>query len=369
MELIFIIILVLYLIFIGLLIYGFDQVIPFQKINLKPKTTFSIVVPFRNEEAVFLNLLQSISKLNYPQNLFEIIVIDDASDDLSVTIFEKWQTENTEISSRILQNKRTSNSPKKDAITTAVAYVKTEWIITTDADCVVPQNWLHIFDDLIQNNDYEMVAAPVSIKNTKGFLNFFQFVDLLSLQGATIGSFGINKPFMCNGANFGYTKKLFLALNGFDGNDKMASGDDVFLLQKAVKNFSEKVAYLKHSGAIVTTNPEISWSKLFQQRIRWASKTGSYNSFFSKNLAVVVLLVNFLLVGLLVFGIWNLYIVIFLLKFCFDFILLFKTNNFIENRKFFFPLLSSLLYPFFSSFVGIYSLFGKFDWKGRSYRK
>lgn len=387
MEVIFIIILFLYLIFIGLLIYGFDKVIPFQKIDLKPKTTFSILVPFRDEEAVFLDLLQSISNLNYPKNLFELIVIDDASEDNSVTVFEKWRSENLEVFSKLIQNKRTSSSPKKDAITAAVVTVKTEWIITTDADCQVSENWLLEFDNYIQNSNIEMLAGAVSLsptlskgegdeaekiilkKKIKGFLNFFQFVDLLSLQGVTIGSFGINKPFLCNGANFAYSKKLFLELNGFVGNDKMASGDDVFLLQKALKLFPEKVGYLKNSEAVVFTNPENSWSKLFQQRVRWASKTSSYDGFFAKILAVVVLLVNLLLVGLLVFGIWKFYIGSFVLKFCFDFILLYKMNRFVGNKNFFFPVLSSLFYPFFSSLVGIYSLFWKFDWKGRSYRK
>jgi hypothetical protein len=59
----------------------------------------------------------------------------------------------------------------------------------------------------------------------------FQQLDLVSLQGATIGSFGIGKGFMCNGANLAYKKSLFQELNGFR-NDTIASGDDVFLLQK-----------------------------------------------------------------------------------------------------------------------------------------
>jgi hypothetical protein len=32
---------------------------------------------------------------------------------------------------------------------------------------------------------------------------------------------------MCNGANLAYTKTLFQELNGFDGNEKIASGDDI----------------------------------------------------------------------------------------------------------------------------------------------
>ena len=370
----FIIILFVYISTISLLIYGFDKVeIITTKYN-QPKTNFSIIVPFRNEEKDFLNLLNSISKLNYPKNLFEILVINDDSDDNSVAVFSKWQLENHEISSRLLQNIRISNSPKKDAIQTAIFEIKKDWIITTDADCVVNKNWLSAYDNYIQNNNIEMICSLVSISNKKGFLNYFQFIDLLSLQGTTIGSFGIKKPFMCNGANFAYTKKLFSELNGFDGNEKIASGDDVFLLQKAIKYYPEKVKYLKNQDSIVYTKSQESWSNLFNQRVRWASKTSSYNGFFGKFLAVIVLITNLvLLFAFCLFIFTNLRftfcLLLFILKLTIDIVLLKKTNNFIGIQKFIFPIFSSLFYPFFCVSVAFYSFFGGFEWKKRSFKK
>jgi cellulose synthase/poly-beta-1,6-N-acetylglucosamine synthase-like glycosyltransferase len=371
---VFIVILFVYIATISLLIYGFDKIETVTTKDLQPKTNFSIVVPFRNEEKDFLNFLNSVTNLNYPKNLFEIIVVNDDSDDNSVAIFNKWQSENPEISSRLLQNIRKSNSPKKDAIQTAISQIKNEWIITTDADCVVNRNWLLAYDNSIQTRNVEMIVGSVSISNTKGFLNYFQFVDLLSLQGTTIGSFGIKKPFMCNGANFAYTKKLFLELNGFEGNNKIASGDDVLLLQKTIKLFPEKVTYLKNKDAIVHTNPEGNWSKLFQQRVRWASKTGSYDGFFGKFLAVIVLITNLvLLFAFCLFIFTNLpfafCLLPFILKLTIDLTLLNKTNLFIGNQKFIFPVISSLFYPFFCISVAFYSFFGSFEWKNRKFKK
>lgn len=372
-NLFFYLILIIYVGFITALIIGFDLVDGFTNCNQIPKTTFSIIVPFRNEQNNIIGLLHSISGLNYPKNLFEIILVNDDSNDNSVLIFEKWQRENHLIDSQLLQNIRVSNSPKKDAIATAISAVKNQWIITTDADCWVDQNWLLCYDSFIESCVPEMVIGSVCIGNSNGFLNYFQFVDLMSLQGTTIGSFGIKKPFMCNGANFAYTKKLFLDLNGFDNNNKIASGDDVFLLQKALKIFPEKVFYLKNPDAIVYTNPENSWRKLFFQRVRWASKTGFYDGFFGKILAVVVLLMNVfwvlifcvLCVGsgswILIFGLLS--------KIVVDYILLWKTNRFFGNERFFSPIISSIFYPFFCSIVGVYSFFGGFSWKGRSFRK
>ena len=369
MIVIFILIFTTYFLTISLLIYGFINLKKVVTQNLKPSAYFSIIVPFRNEEKNLLKLLKSISKLNYPEHLFEILVINDDSTDLSVAIFNKWQIENPIISARLLQNIRLSDAPKKDAITTAISNVTNEWIITTDADCVVQANWLLAFDNYIQNSTFEMLAAGVSVSNQKGFLNYYQFVDLLSLQGTTIGSFGINKPFMCNGANFAYTKKLFLELDGFAGNTDIASGDDVFLLQKALKLSPEKVSYLKNFDAIVFTKSEESWSKLFQQRARWASKTSSYDGNFGKILAVIVFITNlFIIIGVFILPL-NIWFLFLFSKITIDYLLLVLTNKFFENREFFFPIISSMFYPIFCITVAFYSFFGTFSWKNRKYKK
>jgi cellulose synthase/poly-beta-1,6-N-acetylglucosamine synthase-like glycosyltransferase len=199
-------------------------------------------------------------------------------------------------------------------------------------------------------------------------------LDLTSLQGATIGSFGINKGFMCNGANFGYTKSLFQDLNGFVGNDKIASGDDVFLLQKTIAQCPEKVHYLKSKETIVRTQPTDSWKALFHQRVRWASKTSSYQSRFGIGLGLVVFAGNLSLILGLVFGFLGwiplVYIILlWLAKFMVDSVLLFKTHRFLSHSKMRYRLASSLLYPFFSTSVALYAVFGSYEWKGRRFEK
>ncbi|MCP2026763.1 cellulose synthase/poly-beta-1,6-N-acetylglucosamine synthase-like glycosyltransferase [Flavobacterium sp. HSC-32F16] len=360
-------ILTLYIISIGLLIYGFFKVKKYQNKELKPQTSFTIIVPFRNETENLPNLLNSFSKLNYPSELFEVILVDDNSK-------EKFQLSIVNYELSIIDNIRISNSPKKDAITTAMYHVKTNWVITTDADCIVPKNWLLTFDNYIQENKVSMLAGAVSYECENSFLHHFQQLDLTSLQGATIGSFGLNNGFMCNGANFAYKKLLFESLNGFEGNDKIASGDDVFLMQKAIEKFPNQVQYLKAEEAIVMTKPSENWKSLFYQRVRWAAKTSSYKSTFGKFLGLIVFFGNlsFLIAFFLfLFGILSYpFLVVFgFLKFTIDFILLYKTNQFLTKNKIKSLLLSSLLYPFFSSIVALYSLFGSYEWKDRRFVK
>lgn len=360
-------ILIIYAVSIVLLVYGFLKVKSYQKTDLKPHTTFTIVVPFRNEAENLPNLLQSFSNLNYPTDLFEVILVDDSSK-------EKFQLSIVNYQLSIIDNIRVSNSPKKDAITTAMQHVKTNWVITTDADCLVPENWLLTFDNYIQKHNISMLAGAVTYQCENSFLDHFQQLDLTSLQGATIGSFGLKSAFMCNGANFAYKKSLFESLNGFDGNNKIASGDDVFLLQKAANLFPNEVHYLKAKEAIVITKPTENWESLFHQRVRWAAKTGSYESSFGKGLGLIVffgnltIVIGFVLVAFRIL-LWEILVLILVFKFVIDFILLYITNRFLIKDRIKSLLLSSLLYPFFSSVVALYSLFGSYEWKERKFGK
>ncbi len=354
------IIIIIYSLSIGLLIYGFTKVKNYNSIDLKPKTAFTIIVPFRNEAENLPQLLDSFSKMNYAMDLFEVILVDDASD-------FRFQILDFRFKTTLIDNIRFSNSPKKDAITTAIPLAKNDWIITTDADCIVPENWLLTLDNYIQTHEVEMLAGAVTYNCNDSFLQHFQQLDLASLQGATIGSFGIGKGFMCNGANLAYTKSLFEKLNGFEGNNSIASGDDVFLLQKAIAKFPEKVRYLKSKNTIVYTKPLTDWKSLFYQRVRWASKTSSYQSSFGKGLGLIVFTGNLSFI-VSIFTFTPLFLaLVFLTKTTIDSILIVKTNAFL-GKKTEYLLLSSLFYPFFSTAVALYSLTGKYEWKGRRFK-
>lgn len=374
MVLISIIITVSYLILIFSFTYGFNKITDFQLEDLPSKTEFSVIIPFRNEAKHLPGLLKSIKDLNYPKQLFEVIFVDDDSGDNSVDII-KNNLKNSQPNIRITCNERKTNSPKKDAITSAINKSNYEWIITTDSDCILPKYWLDSFDEFIQKSNTKCIVGPVTYVDKHSFLNRFQILDLLSLQGATIGGFGIKNPFLCNGANFGYEKKLFKTLNGFDGNDQIASGDDIFLLEKIVKKQPNQLHYLKCEQAIVKTHSQPNWSYLFSQRIRWAAKSSAYNNWFGKLTGILVLIMNVLVIAIILFTIlgsfnYKTLLYILVIKFNIDFFLIYKSATFFEQkdilRTFVFAF---ILYPFFSVYVAFMSLFKGYKWKGRTFRR
>lgn len=328
-----------------------------------PKTSFSIIVPFRNEAKNLPILLESLDKLNYPTELFEVILVDDESE-------EKYDLRSTIYDLKIISNQRKSNSPKKDAIETAIQIAKHNWIVTTDADCKVPENWLAVFDAKIQETNTKMCVGSVGYLTETGFLHDFQNNDFLSLQGVTAGSFGIGKPFMCNGANFAYEKTFFNQLNRFEGNNNLASGDDVFLLQKALKFTPEKIAYLGNLNVVLTKSCD-SWKALIHQRVRWASKTSAYNNWYPKVLGIIVFLTNLSGLLLLIVPIYEselikITVYFWVLKFGIDFMFLKFSAAYFKNPYQNF-LGSFILYPFFTFLVVGKAMFGKFEWKERQF--
>ena len=221
------------------LVYGFRKVPIFTSEMTQAKTRFSVIIPFRNEAENLPKLLKTIENLNYPSAFFEVIFINDASEDASEAIILKT-IKNSRFSIKLLQNNRISNSPKKDAISEAIKNSNFEWIVTTDADCELPKSWLKTLDAFIQKNNPMMVCGPVIYESNGSFIENFQQLDGLSLQAVTIGSFGLQNPLLCNGANLAYNKEAFLKVNGFSGNDHLASGDDIFLMEKMKKAFPKQ---------------------------------------------------------------------------------------------------------------------------------
>ena len=247
--------------------------------------------------------------------------------------------------------------------------------MTTDADCILPSNWIQLLNQEISLKQPKMIAAPVTYKEEKSFFSYFQLLDFLSLQGTTIGSFGLQIPFMCNGANLAYQKKAFLEVQGFAGNDSIASGDDVFLLEKFVQKWPKKVRYLKSTEALVQTFSVTTLRALLSQRIRWASKSTNYNLRSGKLIGIVVILMNLIcciapFLFLFTDISWQLILFLWLSKLMIDSILLFQTLQFTQQKfRSTYVIFSGILYPFFTVFVFLTSFFSKYTWKERTFEK
>ncbi len=360
------------LLFIGyssLIIYywlAWKSIPDYTSAAFSPQIKISVIIAARNEEENIGNLLASLQQQTYRADLFEVIVVDDHSTDDTVKVVEQFS------SVKLVQLKEDNiNSYKKKAIETGIAAAKGELIVTSDADCIPPNEWLQTIASFKKENDSVFVAAPVVLNCNSSIVQIFQAMDFMVLQGITGASVHKNIHSMCNGANLAYERKLFYDVNGFAGIDNIASGDDMLLMHKIWKQQPGKVHYLKSKDAIVSTRAMTTWKAFFNQRIRWASKAKNYDD---KRIIAVLLLVylfNLTFAGLLVGGFWfHDYWIYFLglwgAKTLVEIPFFISVADFFNKQwavKFFFffqPL--HILYTIIS---GLFGQLGKYEWKGR----
>ena len=336
------------------------------------QTTVSIIISARNEECNISKCLNDLLNQNYQSRLFEIIVVDDSSEDKTAEILDEFEV-NYQDRIRIITLNEVNPIliGKKAAISKAVKIAKGSLIVTTDADCRFGTNWLKSIVSFYEKNTYKIIVGPVAFINNGSLFDKLQLIEFMGLIGIT-GSFCFAKhPIICNGANFIYEKSLFEKLNSF-ANDNIASGDDVFLLldAKAKEPFGT-IGFLKSREAIVYTLASKSITDFFMQRKRWASKASSYSDFDAFYTSLLVFICNASIITTLILSIFSTKFVLpgilmLIIKSAIDFAFLYSVSGFFNLRKYFWLFLpEQLLYIFYVLIIGVSSQFGKYRWKNR----
>ncbi len=332
-------------------------------------TQFTVIIPARNEAANIKACVDSILNQDYPTDAFEIIVIDDFSEDDTAFIVQALSQQYPQV--RLLKladhcKEGETLAYKKKAIEIAVAQAKGDWVLTTDADCIVPTRWLFLYNAYIQANQPSFVAAPVMFIKTAGILNQFQLLDFLALQGITAAAVGAGKHSMSNGANLGFEKAAFIAVGGYQGVDHIASGDDMFLMHKMKQTLHKPVGYLFHPDAIVLTAAMDTWKGFIMQRIRWASKARYYDDRSITMVLTLVYFFNLSFVCLAFMGSWSTLLIALAFKTFFELFFLdpvakfFKLQPELKYFVFYQP-----IHIVYNIAAGLFGQLKTYSWKGR----
>ena len=396
------------LFYLTLFIYfirGWKKLKPFIDTQYKVATRFSIIIPARNEEKNIAGCISGIINQDYPALAFEIIVVDDCSEDNTAKIVTDLAAQFPLSNIKLIQlgdrKDLPSNSFKKFALSQGISESQNPWIITTDADCAHPKNWLAAFASFIEKYSPVMVSGPVELTSppTSRFggtgslllergdapygnrhsplaTHYFfpgaqalEFSGLIAIGGACMRQ---GSPNLCNGANFAYRKDVFYEVDGYKGIDDIASGDDELLMHKIAAKYKDRVMFLKSKEAIVTTAPQPNFRAFIQQRKRWVSKSRKYSK---KGITLILssaYVFNLLLVLNLLLSFYSIcFLLLFgfsmVVKLCVEYIFLGSAADFMGQKplmKKFLP--ASLVYILYVLFIGIYGNFGQYNWKGRN---
>ena len=339
-----------------------------------PHEFVSIIIPFRNEKENILANLKSIESQLYPVEKFEVIYVDDFSEDNSVELLKKNVRRNN-ISVLSVPNDFSINAHKKRAVRYGIENAKGNIIVTTDADCVHNEEWLK---SLMQSFDSVtgFVSGPVEFETDNSLFSEFQKLEFAGLVLCGAGLIGAGHPTICNAANIAYRKKVFDEVGGFNDQMNLSSGDDELLMQKIFRDSDFKVKFCIDKKTIVKTSANKTLSDFYQQRKRWASKGLFYND---KSLVLKLILIYSFYVGLisqLILGLFYhpfflvSFFVSMLFKFIFEFRILFigKQILFDDLRLKYFYIAEVFQIPYII-FTGLVGALGNYFWKSRKVKR
>lgn len=335
------------------------------KIRTGNKTPeISVVIAARNEEQRIRPTLQALEGIDYPQDRYEIIFVDDASGDATAGIIQSFADRHDNWRLIRLESKSTRLKGKKRALKEAIDQARFDLIFTTDADCRVPPDWLRkmsaCFDD-----DTAMVLGHSPLETGPGLWNSILNFDNLFSAIVAAASVKLGFPLTSVGRNLAYRKSAYLQVGGFDALSRFRSGDDVHLTERFRRGQQGRIEYCAHPDTFVSTGLPASRREIFHQQIRKNSKNlqkSAGSIAFSLLVFVIYLLFIFLpAVQPQLLGLWAL---VMLVKLALEWLVLYKSTRVFQKHDLRPKLIfMQIVYPFYIIFFSLLGSLQIYQWK------
>ena len=334
-------------------------------------TRISVVIPMRNEGGRLGGLFQALMLQDYPGGRWEVIAVNDHSQDSTPEILNQWANTG-KFTLRILEN-GTDEAGKKAALSRGIARASGELIVTTDADCRMGRSWLTRLAAFYEAHRPHLIFGPVLFKEgSPFFFTRLQALEFITLMATAAGSSQLGHPVFCNAANMAFPRHVFLGMDD-PLMRNLASGDDTMMLLKIKKGDPGKIAFNPDPEVMVKTEPMTRLRGFWNQRKRWASKSRHYRDPDILVTGGVVLLTNLWLM-ILIAGVFFSPVLAgpllagFTAKTAIDALLVWPAMNHFNKRHLrwlFIP--GQLLYPIYSSLSALAGRVSGFTWKNRHY--
>lgn len=356
---------ILYAAFMLYFLSGLFRLKKNQNIQSPKELTVSVIVAVRNEEGNIQELLEDLSRQTYPQEKLQVIIADDRSTDKTWKVISDYIKKYNNFDGVKISKRSKTMTPKKYALTKAIEKSNGEIIISTDADCRVPDTWVESIVETFDKETGIVVGYSKIDAASERFFDHYQSIDFLALMSANAGTLGWGNAWTGSGQNIAYRRSDFNKINGFNPVAKRISGDDFYLVQAISK--IAKAMYNTNPRGFVKTKPLENLREFISQRIRWASNTR--NLFNTDLLFLLFLFVNLLtntilLSALLLKNYWQFLPMLFGIKFLFDTVVLFYGSKIFKTKiKINAYLIWFFLQPIYIPVLGILSILGKFRWK------
>ncbi|MBE8727875.1 glycosyltransferase [Flavobacterium hungaricum] len=238
----------------------------------------SVIVCAKNEEENVKKYVPLLAEQNYPD--FEIVLIDDASSDETLEVFEEFEKQYSNIRLVKVENNEAFWGNKKYALTLGIKAAKKEYLLFTDADCYPSsKDWITTMTSQFTTDKTIVLGYGGYEKAERSFLNkIIRFETVMTaLQYFSWAKAGL--PYMGVGRNLAYKKEEFFNVNGFIDHIQIRSGDDDLFINQAANKANTTLSYMPES--FTYSEPKKTFREWFTQKRRHIS-TAEHYKFFDK---------------------------------------------------------------------------------------
>ncbi len=317
----------------------------------------SVIIASRNNlQSLQQNLIYILDQ-NYTD--FELIVVDDESEDETISWLQAFKKKYSERAIKVLRHKKTSLG-KKSALSRGIRMAESDYLLLTDADCrPASAQWMRTMQSVMDDHTDVVIGYSPS-KKTSGLLNAFQrwdtfFVGIQYLAWAIMG-----RAYMAVGRNLLYRRSLFDRAGGFDDHKHITGGDDDLFIQQIAGQ--SKIDVCLHPDSFVYTTGSDRWISFLRQKSRHISTSPHYRwidiillSMYPVSQFLFYLLGVYLLLYLpfWVLAIWTIRMAIMMITVRSG---LFRLG---ENALLYYVPILDILQAFYYPILSVYSLFRK----------
>ncbi|OXA92506.1 glycosyltransferase [Flavobacterium hercynium] len=249
----------------------------------KQKVPVSVIVCAKNEENNVKNYIPLLAEQDYPD--FEIVLIDDASSDETLEVFEEFEQKYDNIRLVKVENNEAFWGNKKYALTLGIKASKKEYLLFTDADCYpTSKDWITAMSSQFTEEKTIILGYGGYERIERSLLNkVIRFETILTaVQYFSWAKIGL--PYMGVGRNLAYKKEEFFNVNGFIEHIQVRSGDDDLFVNQAANKNNTAIAY--HPDSFTYSRPKKSYSEWFTQKRRHATTANHYKFFDKMQLSI-----------------------------------------------------------------------------------
>lgn len=290
------------------------------------KIPVSVIICAKNEAENLKQFIPSILAQKYPD--FEVVLINDASEDDTLEVMENFLLIDPRIKLVNVENNEAFWGKKKYALTLGIKKAKNPCLIFTDADCTpISDLWIEKMAANFSSEKSIILGYGGYFKNKTSFLNkLIRYETLLTaIQYFSYANWGI--PYMGVGRNLAYSSQEFFDQNGFATHLHVRSGDDDLFVNQAATAANTAICFDKE--AITRSQPKSNFKSWYRQKRRHVSTAKFYKAkhkiflgmFYFSQLAFWILLVF-----LLSFQIqWQLVLAVFFIRILIQHIVFWKS--------------------------------------------